>query len=108
MNNDYQMFRTCAEEAPDGAYQQAKDIAALLGDTCDQFMRDLRALGLKANNCDLIYAVESGLYDYVKKSNPDATVFPTAEGFGAAMDSPAHARVWRQAAENVAFFRART
>jgi len=106
MDNAFSDFRDCVNEAPDGSYQQAKDLSALLGETCDQFMRDVRALGLKADNCDLIYAVEAALYDYVKKSNLESTLFPMAEGFGSAMNGPARSRVLAQTEENLAFFRA--
>ena len=96
-------FRRCAEDAPAGTYDEAKVLAPLLGETCDTFMRDLRALGLRADNCDLIHEVEAALYEYVKRSNPDATMFPLAEGFGQAMRGPERDRVVAEAASNHAF-----
>lgn len=98
-------FRRCADAAPAGTYEHAKELAALLGETCDTFMRELRAIGLKANNCDRIHELEAELYAYVKDSNPDAPIFPTAEGFGASMDGPERDRVLAQTARNLAFLR---
>lgn len=93
-----QNFKQCADDAPEGTYSEAKAVNTLIGDTTDDLIRGLHALGLKANNCDLIYAIESAIYQYVKLSNPESTVFPTAEGFGEAMDSPARDRVLASAA----------
>lgn len=103
MNNNYYEFRhfkACCDDAPTGTYDQAKELNVLLGDACDKLIQDLRAMGLKADNCDLIYHVEAALYNYVKQSNPDSTLFPVAEGFGSSMDSPARDRVIAQAASN--------
>jgi hypothetical protein len=95
-------FRRCADDAPAGTYEHVKELSALLGETCDTFMREVRALGLKANNCDLIHEVEATLYAYVKASNPDAPIFPTGEGFGASMGGPERERVLAQARANLA------
>ncbi len=99
-------FRACADEAPAGTYEAQKAIAALIGDTCDNFMSELRALGLRADNCDLIHHVEATLYEYVKQSNPDSPLWPTAEGFGESMRGPARGRVLTQAAGNLETLRA--
>lgn len=101
---DFENFRRCAEEAPDGAYEQAKQLNQLIGDTCDRFIRELREAGLLADNCDRIFEIEVALYNYTKASNPEACVFPTAEGFGEAMEGPARNRVLKQTAENIQFF----
>ena len=66
-------------------------------------MREVRGLGLKADTCDLIFEVEAAIYDYLRRSNPEAAVFPTAEGFGSSMDGPARERVLEQAARDRAF-----
>ena len=86
-------FRACAENAPSGTYLDAKQLAGGIGETCDNLIKEVRAIGLKADNCDLIFAVEAAIYDYVKRSNPGAGLFPTAEGFGWAMDTEARERV---------------
>lgn len=98
-------FKRCAEEAPEGTYEEAKSLNSLIGEAVDQLMRDVRALGLKADACDLAFEVEATIYDYVKRSNPDGTMFPVSEGFGSAMDGPARERVIAQAASNRDFLR---
>lgn len=93
-------FKTCAEQSPKGTYEDCKALKNLIDDATDGLICDLHAIGFQANNCDLIYAIESAIYQYVKLSNPDSTVFPVSEGFGEAMDSPARERVLEQAAAN--------
>lgn len=90
-------FKRCADEAPQGTYEDAKRLNEVIGNTCDNLIKEIRALGLKADTCDLIFAVEATIYDYVKRSNPAAPLFPVAEGFGSAMDGPARDRVIAQA-----------
>lgn len=79
-------FKRCAENAPAGTHDEAKRLNEVIGDTCDQLILNIKALGLRADPCDLIFVVEASIYDYVKRSNPDATLFPVAEGFGSAMN----------------------
>lgn len=96
-------FERCAEVAPRGAYEQAKEIRQLIGDACDNLIRDLRATGMKADNCDRIRKVELAMYAYVKESNPDDGVFAVSEGFGSAMDGPAAERVMEQTFRDMFF-----
>lgn len=98
-------FKRCAEDAPEGMHTEAKELNSVIGEACDNLIKELRALGLKADTCDLIYEVEAKIYDYVKQSNPDATMFAVAEGFGAAMDGPAADRVRTQAVRDRDFLR---
>lgn len=100
-------FKRCAEEAPAGAFEDAKALNSAIGEVCDTLITDIRALGLKADNSGGIFAIEAGIYDYVKKSNPDSQLFAVAEGFGAAMAGPARERVLEQAERDVAFIRDR-
>lgn len=97
LSKQLEQFKRCCDEAPAGLYVDARELNTVIGDACDGLMKELRALGLKADNCDLIYHVEATIYNYVKLSNPDSTMFPVAEGFGAAMESPAAERVKAQA-----------
>jgi len=92
----FEDFCQCVDNAPVGTYLDAKELRTTIGDTADALMNDVRGLGLKANNCELIYAVEAAIYDYVKQSNPDSNLFALAEGFGASMDGPARERVLAQ------------
>lgn len=98
-------FKRCADEAPKGTYEQAKSLNNTIGDAVDQLMRDIRAHGLKADNCDRAFALEAAIYEYVKQSNPDASLFAVAEGFGSAVDGPAGDRVINQAKRDRDFLR---
>ncbi|MBO9878478.1 hypothetical protein [Xanthomonas sp. D-99] len=100
LNAALESFERCADEAPRGTYEHAKQLATLIGETAQSLISGLREIGLDANNCDGIREVEAVIYGYIKDSNPDATVFPTAEGFGAALEGPARDRVLVQAVQN--------
>ena len=89
-----------ARSAFEGCYEEAKAIDAAIGEACDNLMRALRALGLKASAADLAFDREAAIYDYTRRSNPDATVFPTAEGFGSGLNGPVRERVLGQAARS--------
>jgi len=89
-------FERCAEVAPERTYQLAKDLAREMGDIIDDVINRVRALGLQADNCDLVRKLHVALYQYVKESNSDHTVFPTAEGFGEHVDGPAGSRIIEQ------------
>ncbi len=106
LNKKLDQFKRCADEAPQGMYADARALNDVIGEACDGLMRELRALGLKADNCDLIHHVEATIYDYVKQSNPENSMFAVAEGFGAAMDGPAASRVWEQSQRDRDFLRA--
>lgn len=101
LNDSLSKLNDCADHAPSGTYEDAKELNDLLGDTCDEFMRQLKAMGLKTPNCDQIREVECVLYGYVVDANPMR--YATAEGFGSAMNTQAKDRVIRQAAESHAF-----
>lgn len=100
-------FKRCAAEAPEGCYEEAKALNAVINDALTGLAQQLRGLGLKANNCDLAFELEAAIYAYVKGSNPEATVFPTAEGFGKGLDGPARERIVLQAQQNRDFLRSR-
>lgn len=104
-HEDFENFRACVDDAPAGAYEGAKELAAVIGDACDNLIKEVRALGLKADACDLIYHVEATIYEYVKRSNPESTIFPVSEGFGKSMSGPERDRVIAQAAHNVEILR---
>lgn len=84
-------LEACCENAPEGTYEDAKELRSILGETCDTFMARLRELGLKTPNCDQIREVEAVLYNYVREANPER--YASAEGFGTSMDGPARERV---------------
>lgn len=92
-------FRACVDDAPAGTYEDAKALGKIIGASCESLIKDIRSLGLKADTCDLIFAVEAAIYNYAASSNPESSLFPTAEGFGAAMSTPQRERIIA-AAEN--------
>lgn len=98
-------LESCAENAPDGAYDHAKQISALMGETFDHLRTELAAIGLKLNNSDKYREFEAVLYGLIKESNPDCYTFDVSEGFGSSMDGPARERVIAQAAASVAFLK---
>lgn len=113
MNNElrsFYNFRNCVSDAPEGTYDHAKQLAAILGDAMDGLMRDLRAAGFRVDGCDKAFRLEAAMYDYVKSSNPDATVFPVSEGFGGSMSLslPVRERVIAQAERSRDFLRSQT
>jgi hypothetical protein len=99
LRNALSDFKSCADQAPEGCYDHAKELNAAIGEACRSIMSELRALGLKASPNDLAFDLEAAIYDYAKRSNPDATVFPTAEGFGSSLAGPARERVLAQATQ---------
>lgn len=106
--NSFSNFRNCVSDAPDGTYDAAKELAEIIGDSMDELMHALRAAGFKADNCDKAYRLEAAIYDYVKQSNPEATVFPVSEGFGGAMSLPIRDRVIASAERSRDFLRSLT
>lgn len=105
LHSDLNDFRRCVDEAPEGSYEEAKAIYAVIGESCDTLMRELRGVGVKADACDLIFEVEAAIYNYVRRSNQDSTIFPTAEGFGASLGGPARERVLAQTKRDIDFLR---
>lgn len=98
-------FKSCAENAPEGTYEEAKKLNDVIGNAVDDLMGAIKDLGLKADNCDRAFELEAAIYDYVKRSNPESTIFPVSEGFGSSMDTPARERVIAQAESNRDFLR---
>ncbi|SOC26342.1 hypothetical protein [Thalassospira xiamenensis] len=93
MKERFRNFRRCAEDAPKGTHEAAKQLHETIGATCDRFIAEVMELGLKANKLDLAFVLETALYQYVVNSNSEATLFASAEGFGEAMDGPNRDRI---------------
>lgn len=107
LQNALSNFKACADLAPEGTYADAKALNVVIGDAVESFMREVRALGLKADSCDRVFDLEAAMYEYVKRSNPDHTMFPVSEGFGTAMEAGGllRERVLSQAEVNNSFLR---
>ncbi|UTC28913.1 hypothetical protein MARCHEWKA_04010 [Brevundimonas phage vB_BpoS-Marchewka] len=99
-------LEACAQDAPEGAYEDAKALNAFFAATFVHLRGELVALGLALDNSDGYREFEAVLYGLIKDSNPDCTTFAVSEGFGSAMDGPARDRVIAQAAGNIATLRA--
>ncbi|TAL65670.1 MAG: hypothetical protein EPN79_10835 [Burkholderiaceae bacterium] len=78
-------FKACTEEAPKDSHKEAKTLREAIGNQTDDLIQGIRALGLKADNCDMAYQIESSIYNYVKLSNPGNPMFAQAESFGASV-----------------------
>jgi hypothetical protein len=90
-------FLSCVEDAPEGTFEEAKQASLLIRACVDDLVHGLRAMGMHAGGGDSIFELEALIYDFAKRSNPSATVFSSAEGFGVAMAGPARERVLAQA-----------
>ncbi len=104
LNDRYNYLERCAEKAPDGTYALSKATVETIGEIADDIMRRVRALGLRANNCDGIREVEAVIYGYVADANPDSEL-RVGEGFGEHVDGPAGERVLAQAVRDRDFIR---
>ena len=77
-----QRFQAIAGISKPGAFDEAGALNELLQATTNDFMRELRELGLKADNCDHAYRLEAALYAYVRASNPANGMLSQAEACG--------------------------
>lgn len=105
LNAELSKFETCASDAPQGTCEDAKALNAFFSDLFEFARTELAKLDLKIPNDDRYREVEAVFYGAIKSANPDSTMFPIAEGFGAAMDGPARERVLAQAVRDRDFIR---
>lgn len=105
LNRAWTALQRCASDAPAGTYEQASAIAGVVEGCANTLIRELRSIGMNVNVCDGIREVEAVIYGYIKNANPDAEVFPMAEGFGNAMVGEAGERVLAQAVRDRDFLR---
>jgi len=92
-NRRLEFIERCAEKAPEGTYQRAKDAAAAVADASHSIMDALRSRGFTALNDDRLRNLEAAIYGYLLEGNPDECGLITGEGFGEHVDGPAGARV---------------
>lgn len=102
---NFEHFVQACEDAPEGVFEQAKDVRYLIGGIAEELLSRVRGLALKANNCDGIYAVEKSIYRWIVESNPDDSLFHSAEGFGEAVKGEARHRVLAAAIKGRDFLR---
>jgi len=80
MSGRLALIETMDETAPVPLYFAVRSVRELIGEKCDDLIRDVHALNLAAPNCDQIREVESVMYAYVADANPHP--FEAAEQFG--------------------------
>lgn len=93
----YSDFCLCVEWAPEGTYTAQKTLRAMIRETLEPLLQDLNARGMSIGTDSNVFRLEAAVYDYIRTVNPDATLFPLGEGFGAALSTPARDRVLAQA-----------
>ena len=89
LNKDFASFRYACEEAPEGVFEQAKEIREMIGNLADQFVEQARALGLDVCNCDGIHHVEATMFDQLRRKNPNSEI-EGAIGLGRALEDAPH------------------
>lgn len=97
LNERLSNLEACAENAPDGTYESAKEIASLVGDLSNAVLRGLRETGHGARNDDALRDLEASIYGYIIASNPNADFLVAAEAFGEQSQGPVGERVIAQA-----------
>jgi len=93
LNDRLTFLERCAEMAPEGTYQRAKDAADAINDASQGILDALRTHGFKALNDDRLRNLEAAIYGYLLEGNPDECGLITGEGFGERVDGPAGPRV---------------
>lgn len=87
----------CADVAPEGTYEKAKELVAEMNEIIDEVIKRIRAIGLEADGCAGARKLHRELYDYVKFSNIRAGWLVASEGFGEHSFGPAKDRIIEQA-----------
>lgn len=90
-------LESCAENAPAGCFEDAKDMAGAIGEISNYILDTLQELpGLKVSNGDRLRDLEAAIYGFVLEHNPGR--FEAAEGFGEHVHGPARERIIAQVA----------
>lgn len=97
LNERLSNLQACAEHAPKGTYDRAKSAAEVINECSESIFAIFKAAGFKLKGMDGFRDLEAQLYGLMLESNPEEYQLITAEGFGAAMDTPAKDRVIFQA-----------
>lgn len=90
-------LQACAEHAPEGTYERAKEAAGVINDCAESIFEIFKAAGFKLNGDDRFRDIEAALYGLMRESNPTEYQLDTGEGFGRVMGTDAKSRVIRQA-----------
>ena len=93
-NRAFANFRACADEAPDGTYEDCKRLRDFIGEIADEIMRRGRKeFNIPTTGTDAMHNVEATIYDYLKGCDPNFGRYAVAEGFGEHVNGPARERV---------------
>lgn len=92
LNDRWSNLERAVECAPEGTFEQAKAVAEIVAETANRLVKASAAAGLKVNNCDQLREVEAMIYGWIVDAQEPGELI-AAEGFGAAMDTPAADRV---------------
>lgn len=96
LNKQLGFIERCAEVAPEGTYQRAKDAAAAIAEASESIMEVLRSYDFEAPGNDTLRNIEAAIYGYLRHNNPDECGLITGEGFGEHIDGPAGERILAQ------------
>jgi hypothetical protein len=96
LHNRLTNLQECAANAPEGTYERAKEAACVINDCAETIFEIFKAANFKLTGTDGFRDIEAALYGLMLESNPTEYSLQTGEGFGAAMDTPARARVIAQ------------
>lgn len=88
LNQRLTNIQRCAEEAPEGTYEIAKNAAEAVDEAIEAVREIIRANGFKVNNTDPCRDLEAAIYGYLLVSNPDNTSLITGEAFGEHVSGP--------------------
>lgn len=83
----------CAQLAPEGTFDRAKDAAEAIGEASQGILDALRSRGFKVHNDDRLRNLEAAIYAYLLEANPHECGLVVGEGFGEHVDGPAGERV---------------
>jgi hypothetical protein len=97
MNTRLSNLEACAEYAPSGTYAMARSAIVAIEDAQNEIRMALNLNGFLAMGDDRLRNLEVAIYEYMLGCNHGATELAVAEGFGAAMGTPARERVIAQA-----------
>lgn len=68
---DYSNFRTAMEDAPQGTFQKARDLFALVDSIMEDMLVAASVRGFKTDKCDRCFETEATIFDFLSYSNPD-------------------------------------
>lgn len=91
LNNRLGYIERCADVAPQGMYEIARNASAVIDIVSNHLLTTMRAHGFNVLNDDRLRNIEVAVYGYLVEANPG--MLADAEGFGEHVDGPAGERV---------------